>query len=130
MEKKRKINKLLLIAIIVAPLLWVGLMTAETINVNKSAVGEYYLFYDDNNTDEMKNAVIKEITKNLMREMLITAGIGLTILAIPTLLTIIGDRKNKRKMILAAGIVYIVTILGILSAVLCFIVNTKMKKQE
>jgi len=130
MEEKRKKSKLLLIAIIIAPVLLVGYMTPWIKNVNFIAVGRYHILYDNNNTDEMKDSVIKEIAKNLMRERLIETGIWLLILAIPTLLTIIGDRKNKRKMVLAAGIVYIFTIIGIPSAVLCFIANAKMKKLE
>jgi hypothetical protein len=58
-------------------------------------------------------------------------GIFLVVItAISTLLTVIGEKKNKRKMILAAGILYIFSFMGIPSAIMCFIAFAKMKKQE
>jgi len=50
------------------------------------------------------------------------------ILAIAILLTIQGQRKNSRKMIMASGIVYIFTVFGIPSAIMCFIACSKIKK--
>ena len=110
MEEKRGKSKLLLIAIIVALVLWVGFMTAVVLH------------------DIL--IISKGYTADDIRLILINFGVVLLVLAIPTLLIVFGERKNKRKMILAAGIVYIFTVVGIPSAVMCFIVFARMKKQE
>jgi len=47
----------------------------------------------------------------------------------PTVLNVFGRIKNNKIMILIAGILYIFSILGIPSAVLCFIAFAKMKKK-
>jgi len=47
MEMKRKISKLLLIAIIIAPVSWIGYMTTAIIDTNIHAEGAYY-FYKKN----------------------------------------------------------------------------------
>jgi hypothetical protein len=48
---------------------------------------------------------------------------------IPTLLTVFGGRKNNKIMILIAGIIYIFSIWGIPSAIMCFIAFAKMKSE-
>jgi len=126
MEKKER-NKLLLVAIIAALVLFVGLMAFRTIYITINAERDLKsIFGDGVITDEAMSYFIKERNK----ETFIITGIGLLILAIPTSLTVIGEKKNKRKMILAAGIVYIFTLVGIPSAILCFIAHAKMKKPE
>ncbi|MDR2597680.1 MAG: zinc ribbon domain-containing protein [Treponema sp.] len=57
----------------------------------------------------------------------------LPVLIISTILNVLGQRKNNRKMILAAGIVYLISFIitvisSAASSVLCFIVFAKMKK--
>jgi len=134
-EPLKKKSKLLLIAIIITPLLLVGffLSSVEAYNTSRN---RYKLIYEqalENATDEQREKIEdinNQAIKELQWDLLVTYGIGLLVLAIPTILTIIGDRKKKRKMILAAGIVYIFTIIGIPSAVLCFIAFAKMKKLE
>jgi hypothetical protein len=153
-EQPKKKSKLLLIAIIVAPVLWLVFITVIVIGIDRdvkgrpSLVERYEMTLEEsikNMSEEDKNTIRekeKETIKKIVIEekasekrammimnILLPFG-GLLILAIPTLLTIIGERKNKRKMILAAGIVYIFTGVGIPSAVMCFIANAKMKKQE
>ena len=144
MEEKRGKSKLLLIAIIAALVLWVGFMTTgiinRNINVEERALGSWERLYQAETdegknafTDEFRNLYIEEYKKDYVESRktdLIITGIGLAVLAIPTLLVVFGERKNKRKMILAAGIVYIFTVVGIPSAVMCFIANARMKKQE
>jgi len=140
MEKK---SKLLLVAIIVAPVLLVGFFTyleISSIVGEKKAIESWQNAWqkNENNFQEelqeqkLKEWIqgLKELSAEQRRDFLKYTGIGLLILAIPTLLTVIGERKNKRKMVLAAGIVYIFTVFGIPSAVLCFIANAKMKKLE
>ena len=141
MEEKRKKSKLLLIAIIVALVLLVGYSLISLIYYTSNSYSEklymknwYPSVESGKVTEEEARNFFNELKKlgneqHLKGYMKIT-GVGLLILAIPTLLTIIGERKNKRKMVLAAGIVYIFTIIGIPSAVLCFIANAKMKKLE
>jgi len=143
MEMKRKISKLLLIAIIIAPVLWIGYMTTAIIDTNIHAEGAYYryknnfkLYLEETDIDKDalididKDVFIRECIKIETEQIIKITGVALLVLAMPTLLTVIGDRKNKRKMILTAGIVYIFTLFGIPSAVLCFIANAKMKKLE
>ena len=136
MEEKRGKSKLLLIAIIVALVLWVGFMTAGVINNNnseeriRSSLEQLQIWENETDKARLKEIDLSYIIKDEQRKLLIIAGIGLAVLAIPTLLIVFGERKNKRKMILAAGIVYIFTVVGIPSAVMCFVANTRMKKQE
>jgi len=59
-------------------------------------------------------------------DLAVTFGVSLPFLAIPTTLNVLGQRKNSRKMILAAGIVYLFGCFP--SSVLCFIAFAKMKK--
>jgi len=127
-------NKLLLTAIITAFVLWVGLMAFSIIysdiNIEKHSK-EMLDFYVDQ-TDENLNLIkekYKEMKAEQNRNLIIATGIGLLFLAIPSSLIIIGERKNKRKLILASGIVYIFTVVGIPSAIMCFIVNARMKKE-
>jgi RNA polymerase subunit RPABC4/transcription elongation factor Spt4 len=141
MEEKRMMSKLLLIAIIVAPLLLVGFYITGTIlsNIREKeyllTAEQYWKELTDEQRENKRHTIInpdyfKKQNKEQRGQDMSTFGVLLLILAIPTLLTVIGKKKNKRKMILAAGIVYIVTGVGIPSAVLCFIANAKMKKQE
>jgi len=127
MEKK---SKLLLIAVIVVPVLLVIASTLLLLHYSSNSVLDNYFEEAEKTRIEYKEEVREKFKKDIQEVIMKITGIGLLILAIPTLLTVIGERKNKRKMILAAGIVYIVTGVGIPSAVMCFIANAKMKKQE
>ena len=133
MEEKRKINKLLLIAAVITPAIWVilwfGLIIAS--NVQHRVMLE--------KLEKERGIEIREEFENMLKEndldktndgVILPFVIGLAFIAIPTILTVIGERKNKRKLILATGIVYIFTGIGIPSAVLCFIANSKMRKQN
>jgi DNA-directed RNA polymerase subunit RPC12/RpoP len=97
-EMPKNIKKLLLIAVIIAPVLWFALLAASEFDV-----------------DYLEGALL--------------AFVPLLTLVIATMLNVLGQRKNSRKMILAAGIVYSISFpFGIPSAVLCFIAFAKMKK--
>jgi hypothetical protein len=133
MEEKRKINKLLLIAAVITPAVWVILWFGLIIfsNVQHRVLLE--------KIEKERGIEFREEFENMWKEndldktndgVILPFVIGLAFIAIPTILTVIGERKNKRKLILAAGIVYIFTGVGIPSAVLCFIANAKMKKQN
>ena len=140
MEERKEKSKLLLIAIIVALVLWVGLFTTGVIlnNMAKKYIPDIEQAWGKLTDEEREKWTgtigdpnyYKETLKKEQRNLLICFGIDLLVLAIPTVLAVIGKKKNKRKMILAAGIVYIFTGVGIPSSVLCFIANAKMKKQE
>jgi len=76
-------------------------------------------------------SVILGYYKKVYDKSMLGAVIGISVLiAIPILLTVIGGKKNKRGMILSAGIVYIFSGIGIPSAIMCFIAYAKMKKSE
>jgi len=134
-EPPKKKSKLLLIAIIVAPVLLAITSLLLLIRYNSNSFIDNYIeetkkagikYTEEDARDNLKKLLKEEMVKETMQ----FTGICLLILAIPTLFTVIGQKMNKRKMILAAGIVYIFTVFGIPSAVLCFIANAKMKKQE
>jgi hypothetical protein len=80
-------------------------------------------------SEEEHRKALEKDEKNTMIARILLPIAGLLIIAIPTLLNLQGQKKNSRKMILAAGIVYCVTFFGIPSGVLCFIEYKKMKKQ-
>jgi flagellar basal body-associated protein FliL len=136
-----KKSKLLITAIIVAPVLFIISIVTTVIITNRevkekkerfSSIGREWWMDNPNLTDEQKNMVMEKEAEAKKQAMIakILVPIGwLLILAIPTLLIINGEKKKKRKMILAAGIIYVVTYIGIPSAVLCFIAFAKMKKQ-
>ena len=106
-EQPKKKSKLLLIAIIVAPVIWGALGFLSLIGYIRG------------------NKVV-DWGKEILAFVLV-----LLYIAIPTLLIVIGQRKDNRKMILVAGIVYsLFVIICTPSAVLCFIAYAKMKKQE
>jgi hypothetical protein len=113
-ELPTKINKLLLIASIITPVISIVLVNIYT--------GSGFNYFQDPS------------------EFLFTVFL----VVMPTILNILGQRKNSRKLILAAGIMYALTgvfliiaagyltLIGIfiLSAIICFIAFAKMKKQE
>jgi len=112
MEEKKGINKLLLIAAIITPAIWIVycVVTLKSGNV----------------------PLIKGTSRSTNSDFkigLIIFVIVLLIMAIPTLLNVFGGRKNNKVMILIAGIIYIFTLIGIPSAILCFVANAGMKKQ-
>ena len=99
-EMPKNIKRLLLIAAIVAPVI---LVVAIILG----------LFFDADVYDS------------------VVGILGYLTVPISTVLIVLGQRKNNRKMILAASIVYFICfILGIPSAVLCFIAFAKMKKND
>jgi uncharacterized membrane protein YidH (DUF202 family) len=125
-------STLLLIAIIVAPVLLAVFATASII-YNNSQAEQGFSWYRGEDfehwTNEVKNAYRREFkimweAESIKRTMSIT-GIGLLVLAIPTLLIVIVERNNKSKMIMVAGIVYFLTGVGIPSAILCFVAFAK-----
>jgi uncharacterized membrane protein YvbJ len=131
-KPKKKKSKLLLIAIIIAPVLLIITSLLLLIRYTSNSFFDDYfeeakkigIEYPTEKRDEVKKFVKEENVKDTIK----LTGIGLLVLAIPTLLTVIGQRKNNIAMILIAGIVYILTIFGIPSAVMCFIAYAKMKK--
>ena len=97
------VSKLLRIAVIVALVLW----------------GIYLIPWFVTILPEGEDAAV----------IILGAILPLGVLAIATILVIIGQRKNNRKMVLIAGIVYIfILYLGIPSAIMCFMAFFKMKK--
>jgi len=132
-ESPKKKSKLLIGAVIITPAIWVIFWLGLNIfyNVQQRVrldrlEKEIGIEYREGYENFLKEEREKEKTD---WNMFFSFIIGSFILAIPTLLTVIGERKNRRKMILAAGIVYIYTGVGIPSAVLCFIAFAKMKKK-
>jgi len=57
-----------------------------------------------------------------------TVVVFLSFLTISIILNLLGHRKNNKKLILSAGIVYLVSFCGIPSAIMCFVAYAKMKK--
>jgi predicted nucleic acid-binding Zn-ribbon protein len=117
-EQKKKIKKLLLIASIVAPMIFIVISVIMMIGLAR--------FGTDSGVEN-----VDEISAIAPKVIVIQIVLQLLFLIISTMLNILGQRINSRKMILSAGIVYFVNFYsGIPSAVLCFIAFAKMKKQE
>jgi len=98
-EMPKNIKKLLLAAMIIALVYWFLILASQLLSSVQFNV------YDP--------------------EVYFTFGL-LLFLVIATVFTVLGQKKNNRKKILAAGILYLIACLP--SAVLCFIAFAKMKK--
>jgi len=152
-ESQKKRSMLLLFAITVAPVLFaVPPITLIIISTNKdyqSSLSTYKLIEDrrisalnkSKNDEEkeririqyiaeeaLKNTFMEEYTKKMEIITRILIPIGLLFVIISTLLIVNGRKKNNRKMIMFAGIIYVSTIVGILSAIMCFFAYTKMEE--
>jgi hypothetical protein len=141
-EPPKKKSKLLLIAIILAPVLVLAWSTVLFIQ------GYTGMRNIENNPDVIFEDIQKQVQgwteqeiwgmvnifyqsyEDDIRNAVIILGAGLIILSVSTILNVQGQRKNSRKMIMSAGIIYFVTGVGIPSAIMCFIAFAKMKKLE
>jgi hypothetical protein len=100
-------NALLRVAAIVAPAIW--FVFAIAVILNNFVIGH-------------------AIDRENMLEAIIGPFVFLVILAIPTILNVLGQQKNNRVMIIIAGVLYFLSVLGIPSAIICCIALIKTKK--
>ena len=104
-EPPKKVNKLIIVAYIIALAIVVGMWASFIIEYSSP----YQRFGPD-------------------KEDTLLGLIFSVILLIPTILCILWQKKGNKKKILTVGIIYLISGLGIPSAILCFIAYAKMKK--
>jgi hypothetical protein len=148
-------SKLLMTAIIVAPLILVTYtfgVFISSYNEKRDIENNFDLKrqdYVNSAIEQMRLGVGTIFARIKMETAIISFVVGFVILSISTILNVQGEKKNSRQMILTAGIIYTLigtgflflewyrleeiaytaTVIGIPSAILCFIAYAKMKKQ-
>lgn len=126
-ELPKKKSKLLLAAIIVAPVLlviWVSVIFIQDYNELKNI--EKREFPSGIFGEVLHREAVRPVEEKTRAAIFILV-LGLVFFAISTLLIVNGKKKNENKTIQAAGILYFITGFGIPSAVMCFIAFSKMK---
>jgi NADH:ubiquinone oxidoreductase subunit 3 (subunit A) len=126
-----KTSKLIPIACIVALVVGILLLLVPVAS-EYYAVMTFGKIIRHNEANESEIEAIKEfiieINKNMKNDY-IALVVLFIVLSVSTLLAFLGRKKNSRKLVLTASILYLLSVLGIPSAILCFIAHAKMKKQ-
>jgi hypothetical protein len=136
-EPPKNKSPLLLIAMLVAPVILVIWATASIMqgyngmsSIEKNRRWELESIINQGVSEKEAERLLETFYfdfQNQMWRAVIILVFGLVILSISTILIVLGQKKNNGNMILAAGIIYTVTLFGIPSAIICFIVFSKMK---
>ena len=136
-EPPKNKSTLLLIAMLVAPVILVIWATASIMqgyngmsSIEKNRRGELESIINQGVSEKEAEQFLETFYfdfQNQMWRAVIILVFGLIFLSISTILIVLGQKKNSGNMILAAGIIYTVTLFGIPSAIICFFVFSKIK---